>query len=125
MTVNYLYQVLCLDPQLLHRENDGSHFGVVFMQHLRSFFMLVFTLLVLVLCILLVLQNPAVVQVSLFNFESAEISLGVLLILVFATGAFFAVLMNLTWYTRVLLKQRRLNKALQQSLKRVEHIRQP
>lgn len=87
--------------------------------------MLVFTLLVLVLCILLVLQNPAVVQVSLFNFESAEISLGVLLILVFATGAFFAVLMNLTWYTRVLLKQRRLNKALQQSLKRVEHIRQP
>ncbi|MCP5334973.1 MAG: LapA family protein, partial [Oceanospirillaceae bacterium] len=70
-------------------------------------------------------QNPALVHVSLFNFESAEVSLGLLLILVFGCGAFFAVLMNLTWYTRVLLKQRRLNRALQQSLKRVEHIRQP
>lgn len=95
------------------------------MQHLRSFLMLVLTLLVILLCILLVLQNPALVQVSLLNFESAETSLGILLILVFGAGAFFAVLMNLTWYTRVLLKQRRLNRALQQSLKRVEHIRQP
>lgn len=95
------------------------------MQRIRSIFVLIMTILVVVACILVVIQNASPVRVSFVNLTSDEISLGLLMILVFASGALFTVMLNITWYTGVLLRHRRLNKALQQSLKRVEHIRQP
>lgn len=95
----------------------------VFMQRFKSILMLILTILVVLACALLVVENPTSVNLAFAGMQSPDLSLGLLVIIVFGCGALSTVMVNILWYSSVLLHQRRLNKALQLSLKRVEHIR--
>lgn len=92
------------------------------MKWLKAFLTLVAIVATLLLGIVIALYNKDFVSLSFLDWQLPGLSLGVLVLLVFAAGCILGLSVNLVWVWRLHAARRRLTKELQNTVKRVEQI---
>ena len=70
----------------------------------------------------LTLRNAQLVEIDLFVWHSPSFSLGTLLVVSLLIGCILGMLINSVWLWRVTRKSQKLQKQLDQSIKRLEQI---
>ncbi len=90
------------------------------MKWFKALFSLLITLFALGLGIVIALYNSAEVSLDLWQWQLMPMSLGMLVLLVFALGCLIGLSINMVWVWRLQAARRRLSKELQNSVKRVE-----
>jgi len=92
------------------------------MKWLKAFVSLVLGVATLGLGILIATNNPEVVQLSFLQWQLPGLSLGTLVLVIFAGGCLLGLSVNLVWIWRLQAARRRLTKELKNTVKRVEQI---
>ena len=92
------------------------------MAWLKTFIFFVFALIVIGCGITLTLENAQLVELDLFFWQSPALSLGTVLVVSLLIGCILGMLINSAWLWRVTRKSKKLQKQLDQSIKRLEQI---
>ncbi|MGR6874285.1 LapA family protein [Pseudomonas sp. HK3] len=88
----------------------------------RAFISFAFALIIIGCGIVLTLRNGQLVELDLIFWQSPPLSLGIVLVVGLLIGSILGMLINSLWLLRVTRKSQKLQKQLDQSIKRLEQI---
>ncbi|NVK39536.1 MAG: LapA family protein [Gammaproteobacteria bacterium] len=88
----------------------------------KAFLSFALALLVILCGIVLTLRNGQMVELNLVLWQSPSLSLGILVVVSLLVGCLLGMLINSLWLWRVTRKSQKLQKQLDQSIKRLEQL---
>ncbi len=88
----------------------------------KAFLSFALALLVILCGIVLTLRNGQMVELNLVIWQSPSLSLGILVVVSLLVGCLLGMLINSLWLWRVTRKSQKLQKQLDQSIKRLEQL---
>lgn len=92
------------------------------MAWIKAFLSFLLALAIILLGILLTLRNSGVVSVNLEFWQSPELSLGMLMVVCVLIGCLLGIAMNSVWLIKMKRKSQKLQKQLDQTIKRLEQL---
>lgn len=92
------------------------------MAWLKAFVLFVIALLIIGCGMVLTLRNSQLVELDFVFWHSPSLSLGIVLVVSLLLGCLLGMLINGLWLWRVTRKSQKLQKQLDQSIKRLEQI---
>lgn len=93
------------------------------MRRLRTYLLMLVVLLIVLCGVALTLSNPGVVTLDLVLWQTGELTLGVLLTLTLLFGVLVGTFINQFVVWKHKAERSKLQKQLDQSLKRMEHLK--
>ena len=92
------------------------------MAWIKAFFSFVIALIIILAGIVLTLRNSDLVSVNLVLWQSPTLSLGILMVVCLLMGCILGMLINSLWLLKATRKSKKLQKQLDQSIKRLEQL---
>jgi len=92
------------------------------MAWIKAFLSFLLALAIIALGIVLTLRNSDLVSVNLVFWQSPQLSMGILMVVCLLIGCLLGILINTLWLLKVKRRSQKLQKQLDQSIKRLEQL---
>lgn len=92
------------------------------MAWIKAFLSFLVALMIILVGIILTLRNSDMVSVNLELWQSPQMSVGILMVVCILIGALLGMLINSLWLMKVTRRSQKLQKQLDQTIKRLEQL---
>ncbi|GAA6134249.1 hypothetical protein NBRC116188_10380 [Oceaniserpentilla sp. 4NH20-0058] len=92
------------------------------MAWIKAFLSFLVALMIILMGIILTVRNSDMVSVNLELWQSPQMSLGILMVVCILIGALLGMFINSLWLVKVTRRSQKLQKQLDQSIKRLEQL---